>query len=212
VSKTSLERSRGSGLDEDGVGDNDKTECMHWKQSNPKLKPVQLFPLLTITWLRARGSEICRSTAFLFNHTSLLFLAVQYLTLKPFSQPQVIYQSIRMVMVHHTPPAEALAAHLINQTVHSVSILESLNLISPADARTIRAKLLSSAGPFPSLALPTQPESDISSSFGSLNVAGGSSSLFGAQSSVPSLPPRGRLSGSETKARALWDYHGTVCH
>jgi len=71
VSKTSLERSRGSGLDEDGVGDNDKTECMHWKQSNPKLKPVQLFPLLTITWLRARGnptpSEICRSTAFLLS-------------------------------------------------------------------------------------------------------------------------------------------------
>lgn len=30
MSKTSLERSRGSGLDEDGVGDNDKTEKMHW--------------------------------------------------------------------------------------------------------------------------------------------------------------------------------------
>ncbi|CAD6575714.1 MAG: hypothetical protein TREMPRED_001477 [Tremellales sp. Tagirdzhanova-0007] len=112
-------------------------------------------------------------------------------------------------------PSSALAAHLINQTLSSVALLESLSLINPNDAQIIRSKLPSPSGPFPSHASPPQPE--LSNAFNSLNVSGGGVpphgrlSPYGSDSgSIPSLPPRGKTSQSpETRARALWDYHGT---
>jgi hypothetical protein len=115
------------------------------------------------------------------------------------------------------PPAQALATHLLNQTLASIALLEQLSLISSSDAHTIRSRLPSPTGPFPSL----NPSPDLSSSFGGLSVAPSSSfghqqqqplTSSGWQSSPPApgppaLPPRGR---PEQRARALWDYNGVV--
>ncbi|KAK8870109.1 hypothetical protein IAR55_000679 [Kwoniella newhampshirensis] len=64
--------------------------------------------------------------------------------------------------------AQAFASHLINQTLSSIALLESLSLINPVDASLIRQKLPSPTGPFPSLVAPatTSP----SSSFANLNI------------------------------------------
>lgn len=120
------------------------------------------------------------------------------------------------------PPAQTLAAHLLNQTLASIALLEQLFVINSTDAHTIRSKLPSPTGPFPSLA----PPPDLSSSFGGLSVA--PSSSFAHQSpplqqqqqspsagwhtssgpsGPPALPPRGR---PEQRAKALWDYNGVV--
>lgn len=124
-----------------------------------------------------------------------------------------------------TPHAHTLATHLINQTLSSIATLESLSVISASDAQLIRSKLPPPNGPFPSLHAAQQNQSG---SFGQMNVSGGAaSSPYGGQqpqqypsppshqmqphssgSVVPALPPRGK---PESRARALWDYSGTVC-
>ena len=107
--------------------------------------------------------------------------------------------------MNSTSSAQALAAHLIGQTLGSVALLESLSFITPSDARAIRSRLSLPAGPSPAAAL--LPQADLTSSFGSIDVAGVPSSSYG-QPSIPSLPKRN--SGFGIKARALWDYGGTV--
>lgn len=77
--------------------------------------------------------------------------------------------------------ASTLATLLINQTLETISTLESLSVISPQDAALIRSKL-NPSGPFPSLTV--------------------QSSTYGP----PTLPPR--ISKPESRARALWDYNG----
>lgn len=108
-------------------------------------------------------------------------------------------------------PAHSLAAHLISQTLSSLALLESLGVVNAADARSFRSKLPAAAGPFPSLTPPAQTE--VSTSISTLSIAGPPRTAFGQQSPprappVPSLPPRGRA--AESRAKALWDYHGTV--
>ncbi|WVR06891.1 hypothetical protein IAU60_003927 [Kwoniella sp. DSM 27419] len=56
-------------------------------------------------------------------------------------------------MAHN--PAQAYTSHLINQTLSSVALLESLGIIPPTDASLIRQKLPSPTGPFPSLSPPS---------------------------------------------------------
>jgi hypothetical protein len=114
------------------------------------------------------------------------------------------------------PPAQALATHLINQTLSSLSVLETLNIISRDDASQIRSRLPNPYGPFPSL------EPSLHSSFSQLSVTPASpprqqmspqpptpqTHLQQNLSLVPSLPPR--VAPREVRARALWDYSGTV--
>ena len=105
---------------------------------------------------------------------------------------------LAIVMSAPSSPANALASHLLTQTASAIAILESLNVINPQDANIIRSKLPSPSGPFPSLE-PASPRHDMSASFQTLSM--GTSSP-----SVPALPAR-RV---ENRAKALWDYHGTV--
>lgn len=126
------------------------------------------------------------------------------------------------------PPAHLLAAHLINQTNASISLLEQLSLLSAPDAHLIRSKLPSSAGPFPNLGPLDHSQTNLAHSISALSVASdphgppsyGQQQQQGIQqpdnnppvsSPHPSLPPRRdppvRL---ESRARALWDYRGTV--
>ena len=118
------------------------------------------------------------------------------------------------------PPAQTLATHLINQTLSSLSVLETLEIISRDDASRIRSMLPNAYGPFPSLSQPQSPQ--ISQNFSQLSV--GPASPPPAQVSpqptsqpppthshnalVPSLPARAPT--REIRARALWDYSGTV--
>ncbi|ORY32857.1 SH3 domain-containing protein [Naematelia encephala] len=117
--------------------------------------------------------------------------------------------------------AQTLATHLLNQTLASISLLESLSIISATDAHTIRSKLPPPTGPFPSLDPPQQstqqqpPQQDLSTSFGNLAVVPGPSSPYDSrqalppsnQPPLPSLPPRSRPN-QESRAKALWDYRG----
>ena len=132
--------------------------------------------------------------------------------------------------------ASILAAHAIRQTLDSIATLESLNLITSPDAQIIRSKLPSPAGPFPALDAGQQrnPQTTLPSAFSNLNVGGGNNNngpisphdyRGGPQSPMapsqsqqfsqsppspyppPALPPR---SHSDSQARALWDYNGTV--
>ncbi|WVQ99539.1 hypothetical protein IAU59_006675 [Kwoniella sp. CBS 9459] len=127
-------------------------------------------------------------------------------------------------------PAQAFASHLINQTLSSIALLESLSIINPSDASLIRQKLPSPTGPFPSLNPPQSP----SSSFAGLNISQTSPSWTvrharedsvhsphqhqhqhqhqqqqpsAAPVPAPSLPPRNRP--AEVRAKALWDFNGT---
>ena len=119
------------------------------------------------------------------------------------------------------PPAQALATHLINQTLSSLSVLETLDIITRDDAAQIRSKLPNPYGPFPSL----NSSSQASQSFSQLSLGPASpppvhilpqptvqspvTAPTNSQSAlVPSLPPRGPP--RESRARALWDYSGTV--
>ena len=113
-------------------------------------------------------------------------------------------------MTTTAPPAESLASHLVHQTLSSIALLESLSLVSPPDAQIIRSKLPSPNGPFPSLALAPHPSQDISTPFHGSDAGGAPSGSYGQQPSVPTLPPRGRSHGPEVRARASWDYNGTV--
>ncbi|WWC89172.1 uncharacterized protein L201_004090 [Kwoniella dendrophila CBS 6074] len=128
-------------------------------------------------------------------------------------------------------PAQAFASHLINQTLSSIALLESLSIINSADASLIRQKLPSPTGPFPSLAPPSP-----TSSFAGLQISQTQSPQASwtirhareesvhsppqqqqqiqppapqqphVQPPAPSLPPRGR---PEVRAKALWDFSGT---
>ena len=106
---------------------------------------------------------------------------------------------------------QALVTHLLNQTLSTISTLESLRVISQADAHAIRAKLPSPTGPFPSFDRGTSPAPAHGTQFGGLNVPGGPSAPVPPYTSQPSappaLPPRAPV---EQRARALWDYGGTV--
>lgn len=121
-------------------------------------------------------------------------------------------------------PAQAFASHLINQTLSSIALLESLSLINSAGASLIRQKLPSPTGPFPSLSPPSP-----SSSFANLTIAQSSptsswtvqharddssanSPSNNMQSSAPApvLPPRQKFGPAERRAKALWDFNGTV--
>jgi hypothetical protein len=116
------------------------------------------------------------------------------------------------------PPAQALATHLINQTLSSLSVLETLNIISRDDASQIRSKLPNPYGPFPSLEAVSSPS--VNASFGQLSLAPASPTrhqpspqppmpaMHNQMALVPSIPPR--TGPRETRARALWDYAGTV--
>jgi len=117
------------------------------------------------------------------------------------------------------PPAQALATHLINQTLSSLSVLETLNIISRDDASQIRSKLPNPYGPFPSLGAASSPSANASFSQLSLGPASPPPHQPPSQTSIPplhnqmavipSLPPR--APSREVRARALWDYAGTVC-
>ncbi|KAK1924104.1 SH3 domain-containing protein [Papiliotrema laurentii] len=123
-------------------------------------------------------------------------------------------------------PAQTLATHLLNQTLSSIAILETLNVINASDAHLIRSKLPSPTGPFPSLAapLPAPAPQDLAQSFGGLSVNPTNAYAQNQPTSPqqhyqspthsfqpppapapPSLPPRAR---SEQRAKALWDYSG----
>lgn len=118
------------------------------------------------------------------------------------------------------PPAQALATHLINQTLSSLSILETLEIVSRDDAAQIRSKLPNPYGPFHSLNRAQSPQ--ITQSFGQLAVGPASPpphqtapppmiqspSAVHQSAVIPSLPPRAPM--REVRARALWDYSGTV--
>lgn len=116
------------------------------------------------------------------------------------------------------PPAQALATHLINQTLSSLSVLETLNIISRDDASQIRSKLPNPYGPFPSLGSASSPSA--TASFSQLSMGPASPPphqpspqppmppMHNQMAVVPSLPPRAPQ--SEVRARALWDYSGTV--
>nr|ODN74263.1 hypothetical protein L203_06640 [Cryptococcus depauperatus CBS 7841] len=123
-------------------------------------------------------------------------------------------------------PAQAFASHLINQTLSSIALLESLSVVSPADASLIRQKLPSPTGPFPSLS-----SSSPSSSFANLNIVQSSptpswtvqharedtvhTSVNHGQhpppmgQAAPALPPRQRSGLVEQRGKALWDFNGT---
>lgn len=121
-------------------------------------------------------------------------------------------------------PAQAFASHLINQTLSSIALLESLSLINSADASLIRQKLPSPTGPFPSLGPPSP-----SNSFANLTIAQSSptsswtvqharddssanspSNSMQSSAPAPTLPPRQKLGPAERRAKALWDFSGTV--
>ena len=125
-------------------------------------------------------------------------------------------------------PAQTLATHLLNQTLSSIAILETLNVINASDAHLIRSKLPSPTGPFPSLTapLPAPAPQDLAQSFGGLSVNPTNAYAQNQPTSPqqhyqspthsfqpppapapPSLPPRAR---SEQRAKALWDYSGAV--
>nr|XP_019011020.1 uncharacterized protein I206_04328 [Kwoniella pini CBS 10737]OCF49801.1 hypothetical protein I206_04328 [Kwoniella pini CBS 10737] len=124
-------------------------------------------------------------------------------------------------------PAQAFASHLINQTLSSIALLESLSIITSADASLIRQKIPSPTGPFPSLAPPSP-----SSSFAGLSISQSPSSWtvqharddqstphhqqqqqhqieapHPQMAAAPTLPPRGKP--AESRAKALWDFNGT---
>ncbi|XAO22554.1 hypothetical protein I312_101327 [Cryptococcus bacillisporus CA1280] len=120
-------------------------------------------------------------------------------------------------------PAQAFASHLINQTLSSIALLESLSLINSADASLIRQKLPSPTGPFPSLSPPSP-----SNSFANLTIAQSSptsswtvqharddssanspSNNMQSSAPAPTLPPRQKLGPAERRAKALWDFSGT---
>lgn len=117
------------------------------------------------------------------------------------------------------PPAQALATHLINQTLSSLSLLETLEIISRDDASRIRSMLPNAYGPFPSLNQPQSPS--ISNNYSQLSVGPTSSPpqvtpqpmiqplpAHSQNALVPSIPPRAPM--REIRARALWDYNGAV--
>ncbi|WVF71327.1 hypothetical protein IAT40_006130 [Kwoniella sp. CBS 6097] len=135
-------------------------------------------------------------------------------------------------------PAQAFASHLINQTLSSIALLESLSLINSSDASLIRQKLPSPTGPFPSLNPPQSP----SSSFAGLNISQTSPSWtvrharedsvhspvqtqqipppLSQQVQQPPIQPQQqqqpaapslppRSRPAEIRAKALWDFNGT---
>lgn len=129
-----------------------------------------------------------------------------------------------LIIMATQQPAQAFASHLINQTLSSIALLESLSLINSADASLIRQKLPSPTGPFPSLSPPSP-----SNSFANLTIAQSSptsswtvqharddnssnspSNSMQPSASAPALPPRQRSEPAERRAKALWDFSGTV--
>jgi hypothetical protein len=121
-------------------------------------------------------------------------------------------------------PAQALASHLVSQTLASVGLLETLQLISPADANEIRTRLPNPYTQFPALAMnaPVPPagatHTGIVGGMAGMNLQ---SPQFNQPQSPPAqaqpahvpgpaLPPRNTppAYSNEVRARALWDYNG----
>jgi hypothetical protein len=104
------------------------------------------------------------------------------------------------------------------KTLSSLSVLETLNIISRDDASQIRSRLPNPYGPFPSLGAASSPSA--ATSFGQLSLGPASPPphqpspqppmppMHNQMAVVPSIPPRAPQ--REVRARALWDYAGAV--
>jgi len=125
-------------------------------------------------------------------------------------------------------PSQALASHLISQTLASVALMEQLQLITADDAATIRARLPNAYGTFPQLNSATAPVTSptspvagnvaaMTSQMNSMNMNNTSNTVSpaiqaAAQRQAPSLPQRQPIpavTDTQPRARALWDYSGT---
>ncbi|KAL1409130.1 hypothetical protein Q8F55_005957 [Vanrija albida] len=126
-------------------------------------------------------------------------------------------------------PAQALASHLVAQTLSSVALLENLGLVSAADAQVIRGKLPNPYATFPQLAAPEAATSPTTSPAPasldagvanlSLNKASNGPATFSPPASTFS-PPAAAISpppaaapanpdDGKARGRAIWDYAGT---
>ncbi|BEJ11026.1 hypothetical protein CspHIS471_0104480 [Cutaneotrichosporon sp. HIS471] len=126
-------------------------------------------------------------------------------------------------------PAQALASHLVSQTLASVGLLETLQLITPTAANEIRSRLPNPYTQFPSLAsapvasvTPASPPLAIVSGMAGMNMnqpnqpvsppqqfTAPAPAFQAAHVPGPALPPRNTPPGhNEQRARALWDYNG----
>jgi hypothetical protein len=115
------------------------------------------------------------------------------------------------------PPVQTLAAHLINQTLESISLLESLALISAPDAHFIRSKLPNASGPFPNLTTSDSSQQDADKAAPQFvrtpsNAAPSPIRHNQLQQHTPpqNYSPTPSGMGQPLRARALWDYSGTV--
>lgn len=131
-------------------------------------------------------------------------------------------------------PAQALASHLISQTLASVGLLETLHLISAADATEIRNRLPNPYAQFPNLAMnppvsglvggmqnmaisnaptPTSPQQPYQSPVQPHSAVQHVQSPMQAHVPGPALPARNSAppapAYNEQRARALWDYGGS---
>lgn len=135
-------------------------------------------------------------------------------------------------------PAQALASHLVSQTLASVGLLETLHLISAADATEIRNRLPNPYTTFPSLAMNASPagimggmqnmaisnplaqpqlqspiQPHMSPVQSHMSPVQAHMSPVQAHVPGPALPARNPLppapAYNEQRARALWDYNGS---
>ncbi|WRT66527.1 uncharacterized protein IL334_003486 [Kwoniella shivajii] len=134
--------------------------------------------------------------------------------------------------------AQAFASHLINQTISSIALLESLSIISSSDASVIRQRLPPPTGPFPSLTQNQAQNLSTTSpttSFAGLNMNNSSPSSWTVRhardDSIQSQPHHQQIQSqpqlqqppahtnqaptlpprgrpAEIRAKALWDFSG----
>lgn len=123
-------------------------------------------------------------------------------------------------MAAQQQPAQALASHLVAQTLSSVALLENLGLVTAADAQVIRSKLPNPYATFPQLAAPattspTSPAAGIANL--SLNNNNNHNTPPAAPVSAVSPPPAAPVAApapfnpddGKARGRAIWDYAGT---
>ncbi|WOO82593.1 Protein kinase C and casein kinase substrate in neurons 2 protein [Vanrija pseudolonga] len=125
-------------------------------------------------------------------------------------------------MAAQQQPAQALASHLVAQTLSSVALLENLGLVTAADAQVIRSKLPNPYATFPQLAAAatttTSPASPAAASLASplanLNLNNNNTPPIAAVSPPPAAapvaaPPPFNPDDTKARGRAIWDYAGT---
>ena len=173
-------------------------------------------------FLQSSNTIICTSTV-IRNHLFCLatgrFQTQYYSNHIPARTPaRTVGDTAQHLLDMSGPPAQALATHLINQTLSSLSVLETLNIISRDDASQMRSRLPNPYGPFPSLGAPSSPSA--TTSFGQLSLGPASPPphqpspqppmppMHHQMAIVPAIPPR--VPQREVRARALWDYAGAV--